>query len=63
MEGVEEVLCNKEEEDGGHVVALMDSGGIVDFGEFFADFNFNCTVIVELFDNLGRAVGVGGELF
>ena len=40
MEGMEEGLDEKQEKDGEHVVALVDSGGVVNFGWNFANFNF-----------------------
>jgi hypothetical protein len=43
-------LNNEKKKDGGHVVALMHTGSVVDFGVFLTDFNFNFAVGVELFN-------------
>ena len=52
MKGVKKGLYYKEEEDRRHVVALMYSGGIVDFGIFFSNFYLNFAIFVEFFDGI-----------
>lgn len=48
MKSFEESLHNEEEEDGGHIVSLMSSCGVVNFGEpgSYSDFHF--AIVVQL---------------
>jgi len=49
LEGVEKCLDDKKKKYWGHIVALVDTGGVVDFGVFFSNFDFYSAVFVELF--------------
>ena len=50
LQRIQEGLNKEKKKDGGHVVALMHTGSVVDFGVFLTDFNFNFAVGVELFN-------------
>jgi hypothetical protein len=47
-------LYYEEEENSGHVVALVYAGGVVDFGVFLHNFDFHFAVVVEIFNNLDK---------
>ena len=49
LEGFEEGLDDKKKKDWGHIITLMDTGGIVDFGVFYSDLDFNSAIIIKLF--------------
>ena len=46
LDGFEEGLHHKKKEDGGHVVALVNSRGVVNLSGFRSYFDFNLAIVV-----------------